>query len=152
MNERQLYNFIWIPIFLIGLTMIILGPRWMIVDEPWLLDKKANEETLGISFNALFSANVNTRLPDYLRTIYRFFGLWLTGLGFMVCAYTQIAEMRTKKSRYTILAFVGLLLGVSLYLGHTRIPSSPFIYLMWALVVIYLISLIASIRFNRLPG
>ena len=60
----------------IAITLIILGLRWMIVDEPWLLDKVANEERLGMSFKELFDNNINQSLPDYLRQIYRFFGLF----------------------------------------------------------------------------
>ena len=30
--------------------MLVLGSRWMIVDDPWLLDKVANEERLKMTF------------------------------------------------------------------------------------------------------
>ena len=39
---------------IIGITLVILGIRWMIVDEPWMLDKVANEERLGMTFDKLF--------------------------------------------------------------------------------------------------
>ena len=32
------------PLVLLGYIFFILGIRWLIVDEPWMLDKIANEE------------------------------------------------------------------------------------------------------------
>ena len=149
MNDSLVYKLFWIPIFVIGVVLIILGPRWMLVEEPWLLDKVANEETLGISFDKLFSAEINNNLPDYLRTIYRFFGLWLTTIGVMFCSQTLVFDLREKRPRYTLLAITGVLLVFSLYLGHTRIPSSPFIYLMWGFVILYLVSSYGSWQLDR---
>lgn len=150
MNRNRLYKMFWIPLFITGVVLIILGPRWMIVDEPWLLDKVANEETLGMSFDKLFNESVNKTLPDYLRNIYRFFGLWITGLGVMFCVYLLMVDLQLKKSRYTILAIIAIILVISLIFGYVFIPSSPFIYLMWGLVVFYIISLIASIQLSLL--
>jgi len=148
MSRDVLNKMFWIPLFILGIALIILGPRWMIVEEPWLLDKIANEEALGMSFDKLFNESVNNTLPDYLRIIYRFFGLWVTGLGLMICAYLLMVDLKLKKSRYTILTITFIILGISLIYGHILIPSSPFIYLMWGLVVLYVISLIASIQLN----
>ncbi len=33
-----------IPLILISLTLVICGLRWLIHDEPWILDQLANEE------------------------------------------------------------------------------------------------------------
>ncbi len=52
-----------IPLLIIGYTMIVLGIRWMIVDEPWMLDQVANEERLNMTFNQLFSYEINNTLP-----------------------------------------------------------------------------------------
>ncbi len=146
MTKSKLFKVFWIPIFIIGLVLIILGPRWMLVDEPWLLDKVANEETLGISFDELFSSEVNSTLPEYLRTIYRFFGLWVTTIGVLILSQLLMFDLNNFKSRNMIHGVAGLLLVFALFLGHTRIPSSPFIYLMWFFVLIYVISLFASWR------
>ena len=116
------------------------------MEEPWLLDQVANEETLGISFDELFSNDINSTLPEYLRTIYRFFGLWVTFIGLLFLSQLLLFDLTKYKSRNTIHGIVGLLLIFSLFLGHTRIPSSPFIYLMWFFVLIYVISLFASWR------
>ena len=148
MNRNLLHKMFWIPLFILGVVLLLLGPRWMIVEEPWLLDKIANEEALGMSFDNLFNESVNKTLPDYLRIIYRFFGLWITGLGIMICAYLLMVDLELKKSRYTILTIITIILGISLIYGHVFIPSSPFIYLMWGLVLLYIISLIASIQIN----
>ena len=149
MNRNLKYRLFWIPLFIIGIVLIILGPRWMFVEKPWLLDEVANEETLGMSFDELFNESVNKTLPDYLRTIYRFFGLWVTGFGLMICAYLFVADLQLKKSQYTILTIIGIILGISIIYGYTFIPSSPFIYLMWGFVVIFILSLIASTQLNQ---
>ena len=148
MKNSKIFKLFWIPIFIIGFVMIIFGPRWMIVEEPWLLDKVANEETLGMSFDKLFSNDINSTLPEYLRTIYRFFGLWFTFIGLLLLSQLLLADLTKYKSRNTIHGIAGLLLIFSLFLGHTRIPSSPFIYLMWFFVVIYFISIYASWRLH----
>ena len=146
MKNSKIFKLFWIPIFIFGLVLIILGPRWMIVEEPWLLDQVANEETLGISFDELFSSETNSTLPEYLRTIYRFFGLWVTFIGLLILSQLLLFDLTKYKSRNTIHGIVGLFLIFSLFLGHTRIPSSPFIYILWFFVTIYLISFYASWR------
>ena len=148
MKNSKIFKLFWIPIFIIGLVLIILGPRWMLVEEPWLLDKVANEETLGMSFDQLFSNDINSTLPDYLRTIYRFFGLWVTFIGLLILSQLLVFDLTKYKSRNMIHGIVGMFLVSSLFLGHTRIPSSPFIYLLWFFVIIYLISFYASWRLH----
>ena len=53
-----------IPMMIMGLLLLLLGSRWIVVDEPWLLDKIANEERLKISFNELFEVEINKNLPN----------------------------------------------------------------------------------------
>ena len=67
-----------------GLSMILLGFGWMFVDEPWMLDKVANEERLQMSFDDLFEIKINATLPGYLKQIYRFFGLWVVTIGIFI--------------------------------------------------------------------
>ncbi len=69
--------------------MVLLGLRWMIVDEPWMLDKVANEERLEMSFNDLFELKINATLPDYLKQIYRFFGLWVITIGIFITLFSM---------------------------------------------------------------
>ena len=44
-----------IPLLTIGFIFIIMGLRYIFVDEPWMLDKVANEERLNMTFEKLFS-------------------------------------------------------------------------------------------------
>ena len=67
-----------------GLSMILLGFGWMFVDEPWMLDKVANEKRLQMSFDDLFEIEINETLPGYLKQIYRFFGLWVLTIGIFI--------------------------------------------------------------------
>ena len=147
--SKTTYRSFWIPIFIIGVVLMILGPRWMISEEPWLLDKVANEELLEMSFDELFSNDINSTLPEYLRTIYKFFGLWVTTIGVLLLSMLKFFDLNSFKSRKVIHKITGVLLIFSLYLGHTRIPNSPFIYLMWFFVIIYFISFIASWRIKK---
>lgn len=150
MNPKLLHNLCWIPLFLIGLSAIVLGLSWMVVDEPWLNDRAANEAMLGLSFNELFSDPTNANLPRYLSTIYRFFGLWVLGIGLLLSAYVLVTFMGTPRARNTVLAVLGPFLVAMLYLGLTRIPISPFIPLMFILVGLYGVSLWASRALNKL--
>ena len=81
MNKNLLFS---CPILIIGLTMILLGTLWLIVDEPWMLDKAANVERLGMTFDELFEPTINDSLPGYLRQIYRFFGYWVVIIGLFI--------------------------------------------------------------------
>ena len=85
MNKKLLFS---IPMILMGLIMIILGARWMIVNEPWMLDQIANEERLEMTFDELFKYDINKTLPDYLRQIYRFFGLWVIIIGLFITLFS----------------------------------------------------------------
>ena len=78
-----------IPIIILGIIFIILGLRWMLVDEPWMLDKVANEERLNMTFDRLFSEEINESLPGYLKQIYRFFGLWVSIIGLFIVSFTR---------------------------------------------------------------
>ena len=65
-------NMLRIPLVLISLALIISGIRWMISDEPWMLDQVANEERLNMTFTELLSVDENFTLSGYLTQIYRF--------------------------------------------------------------------------------
>ena len=72
-----------------GLSMILLGFGWLVVGEPWMLDKVANEERLEISFDDLFKPEINKTLPGYLKQIYRFFGLWVFTIGVFITLFSM---------------------------------------------------------------
>lgn len=137
MNKKLLFS---IPMIIMGLIMIILGVRWMVVDEPWMLDQIANEERLEMTFDELFKSDINKTLPDYLRQIYRFFGLWVIIIGLFITLLSR-PEIITNKNIGLILLFcVGVMVYSALVLAYILIPSSPFIYLGWALLVVHLVS------------
>ena len=54
-----------IPLVLISYSLIISGIRWMISDEPWMLDQVANEERLNMTFKELLSVEENFTLSGY---------------------------------------------------------------------------------------
>ena len=137
MNKKLLFS---IPMIIMGLVMIVLGARWMVVDEPWMLDQIANEERLEMTFDELFKSDINKTLPDYLRQIYRFFGLWVIIIGLFITLFS-IPKIITNKNIELILLFcVGVMVYSGLVLAYILIPSSPFIYLGWILLILHLVS------------
>ena len=120
--------------------MVILGLRWMIVDYPWMLDKIANEERLEITFQQLFNNDINQTLPGYLQQIYRFFGLWVIIIGLFITSLSQPKIIENKDIRFILLFCVGFLSYSGLILGYIWIPTSPFIYLGWILLILHLVS------------
>ena len=135
-----------ISYLIIAITLIILGLRWMIVDQPWLLDKVANEERLGMSFDKLFNNNINKSLPDYLKQIYRFFGLWVIIIGFFVLGLSSRSMVDNSKIRIVLLACVGVMCYSGLLLALIWIPKSPFVYLGCSMVAIHVITFYSHIK------
>ena len=133
-NKKYLFS---IPLMIMGIVMIILGLRWMLVEQPWMLDKIANEERLGMSFDKLFESDINNTLPDYLRQIYKFFGLWVMIIGLFITSFSRPSIISDKKVRISLLFCIGVMVCLGLILAYILIPSSPFIYLGWLLLLMY---------------
>lgn len=138
-----------IPLLIIGYTMIVLGIRWMIVDEPWMLDQVANEERLNMTFDKLFNNEINNTLPDYLKQIYRFFGLWVTIIGLFITSLSRIKISKDSTIRIIILFCVGVMCYSGLILVYIWIPSSPFLYLAYGMILLHLISIYGHITFEK---
>ncbi|MEE9167761.1 MAG: hypothetical protein V3U24_09940 [Candidatus Neomarinimicrobiota bacterium] len=149
MDSKLLHNLTWIPLFVIGLFGAVLGVFWLMADEPWLLDRAANESTLGITFSELFETEINQTLPDYIAMVYRFSGLWLLGFGAMVCTYVLITFLGTPRSRNNLLIVLGALFVVLFYMEYTLIARSFFVNLTYGLLALYLISVWATLRLNK---
>lgn len=137
-----------IPIIIIGLALIILGAKWMIVDQPWMLDQVANEERLGITFDQLFNNEINSTLPDYLKQIYRFFGLWVVVIGLFVCGFSRPVMTSDSRIRVLLLVIVGIMCYSGLALAIFWIPSSPFIYLGCSMIFLHVASFYAHINYK----
>ena len=124
-NKRIAHNLTWIPIFLIGVLTISLGTVWCIHEQPWLLDKSPNEVLLQTSFDVLLSEKINIGLPSYLTIIYRFLGLYMLTIGFLIIGYVYITRLGTKIARNCIfLILLVTLLGIY-FLILNYLPSSP---------------------------
>ncbi|MEE3035308.1 MAG: hypothetical protein VX325_05625 [Bacteroidota bacterium] len=141
--DKKKISLFSIPLLIMGITMIFLGARWMIVDEPWMLDKIANEERLEMSFDELFEPEINNTLPGYLRQIYQFFGLWVGIIGLFIFLFSRKSLVKNSKVRISLLICVGLMVLSGTIMAHMLIPSSHFIYLAWVLVILYSISIYA---------
>lgn len=138
-----------IPLLIIGYTMIVLGIRWMIVDEPWMLDQVANEERLNMTFDKLFNNEINNTLPGYLKQIYRFFGLWVTIIGLFITSLSRISVSKDSIIRTIILFCVGVMCYSGLILVYIWIPSSPFLYLAYGMILLHLISIYGHVTFEK---
>ena len=132
-----------IPLNILGYLFFILGIGWIIVDEPWMLDKVANEERIGMTFEKLFSEDINKSLPGYLKQIYRFFGLWVSVIGLFIIAFSKERFIENKSIRKTLLFCVGFTVYSALILAYKFIPSSPFVYVGWGGVFLHLSSVLS---------
>ena len=141
-------NFFNIPIIIIGLALIILGLRWMIVDQPWMLDQVANEERLGMTFDQLFNDEINRTLPSYLKQVYRFFGLWVIIIGLFVCGFSRPIMTSNPSVRVLRLICIGIMCYSGFALAVFWIPSSPFIYLGFTMIILHVVSFYAHINYN----
>tara|TARA_Y100000591_G_scaffold119522_1_gene102137 strand:+ start:148 stop:573 length:426 start_codon:yes stop_codon:yes gene_type:complete len=116
-NKRTAHNLTWIPIFLIGILTISLGVVWCTHEEPWLLDKSPNE--------VLLSEKINIGLPSYVTTVYRFLGLYMLTIGFLIIGYVYITRLGTKIARNCIFLILFVTLLGIYYLVLNYLPSSP---------------------------
>ena len=130
-----------IPIVTLGIIFIVLGLRWMLVDEPWMLDKVANEERLNMTFDQLFNEEINETLPGYLKQIYRFFGLWVSIIGLFIISFTKTKFIENKAFAKNLLICIGTMVISAQAMAYFLIPSSPFIYLGWGIILMFLVSL-----------
>ena len=130
-----------LPIVTLGIIFIVLGLRWMLVDEPWMLDKVANEERLNMTFGQLFNEEINQTLPGYLKQIYRFFGLWVSIIGIFIISFAKTKFIENKAFARNLLICIGLMVISAQTMAYILIPSSPFIYLGWGSILMFLVSL-----------
>ena len=133
-----------IPLLIIGFIFIIMGLRWIFVDEPWMLDRVANEERLNMTFEKLFSSEINETLPGYLKQIYRFFGLWVSIIGLFIVSFLKEKFIKDSDIRKSLLICTGLTVYLALIFAYIWIPSSPFIYLGLGSVILHSISIIGN--------
>ncbi len=144
-NKRIAHNLTWVPILLIGILTISLGAVWCIHEQPWLLDKSPNEVLLQTSSDVLLLEKINIGFLSYLKIGYRFLGLWLLTIGFLIMNYIYVTRMGTKTARNSVfLTLITALSGVY-YLLLNYLPSSPLI------LVLHFLSfcLIISVFFSR---
>ena len=137
-----------IPLIILGYLFFILGFAWLIVVEPWMLYKFANEDSIGIRFEKLFSEDINKSLPGYLKQIYRFFGLWVSIIGLFIIGFSKDRFIEDKSIRKTLLFCVGFTVYSALILAYKFLPSSPFIYVGWGGVFLHLISVLNHRKLN----
>ena len=130
-----------IPIVTLGIIFIVLGLRWMLVDEPWMLDQVANEERLNMTFDQLFNEEINQTLPGYLKQIYRFFGLWVSIIGIFIISFAKTKFIENKAFARNLLICIGLMVISAQTMAYILIPSSPFIYLGWGSILMFFVSL-----------
>ena len=133
-----------IPLLIIGFIFIIMGLMWIFVDEPWMLDRVANEERLNMTFEKLFSSEINETLPGYLKQIYRFFGLWVSIIGLFIVSFLREKFIKDSDVRKSLLICTGLTVYLALIFAYIWIPSSPFIYLGLGSVILHSISIIGN--------
>jgi|TARA_B110000483_G_scaffold48149_1_gene59923 hypothetical protein len=145
MSNRSI-NYIRYPLILISIALCVSGIRWLISSEPWILDQVANEERLQMTFVDLFLIEGNSTLSLYLTQIYRFLGLYVLGIGFLLLSFTSNKFLEIFFVRQRFLIVLGILLVSNLVLAYVWIPSSHFIFVMWGAIGLYCFSLYNHIK------
>jgi len=135
-NKRIAHNLTWIPIFLIGILTISLGVVWCTHEEPWLLDKSPNE--------VLLSEKINIGLPLYLTMVYRFLGLYMLTIGFLIVGYVYVTRLGTKIARNCIFLILFVTLLGIYYLVLNYLPSSPLMPVLYFLSICLFLSIFFS--------
>ena len=135
--------------FIIGLSALVLGVVYVTINEPWLLDKEANEKLLGVTYNTLFSQNVNQHLPNYLTLMYRFFGWWMVSIGLLISVYVLVTKMGTQLAR-NILHVVTVIILTGIYcIEYHFIPETPFLWLTHSIALLFLVSIYGSVKLKQ---
>ena len=135
--------------FIIGLSALVLGVVYVTINEPWLLDKEANEKLLGVTYNTLFAQNVNQHLPDYLTLMYRFFGWWVVSIGLLISVYVLVTKMGTQLAR-NILHIVTVIILTGIYcIEYHFIPETPFLWLTHSIALLFLVSIYGSVKLKQ---
>lgn len=149
MTGKTLHNITWIPMALLGLGAVALGLVWFFSSEPWLLDQVANEQLLQVTFENLFKAEINQNLSDYLTLSYRFFGWWIISLGLLIIAYTLVTRLGTPLAQNTIHGVLFIILAGISWIIKTWLSSSPFIWVVGLMWLLWLVSTAAAIGLRR---
>lgn len=139
-------NYISYPLIIISITLCISGVRWLVSSEPWMLDQVANEERLQMTFENLFIIDGNSTLSAYLMQIYRFLGLYVLGIGFLLLSFTPKKFIEIHMVRERVLIVLSILLVSNLIIGYVWIPSSHFIYVMWGAIMLCVFSIYHHIK------
>jgi len=149
MDQKNIHNFTWIPLFLIGFIAAGLGLCWLIHPEPWMMDQLPNEALLQTSFHTLFADDINAHLPDYLLVIYRFIGWWVMSIGLLTMTYIQVTKMGTALARNAILGVLLIILIGIAYMVFNFIPLSPFKIVLYMQSLMWLTSAYFSTKLDE---
>ena len=135
--------------FIVGLAALIFGVVYITIQNPWILDKEANETLLTVTYNMLFSQRINQHLPDYLTLMYRFFGWWLVSIGMLILIYVFVTKMGTPLARNclhfaTVIGLIGIYCIILKF-----IPETPFLWFTHVFVFLLFVSMYGSIKLTR---
>ena len=149
MDGRCYHNLTWVPMFIVGLSALVLGVVYVTINEPWLLDKEANEKLLGVTYNTLFAQNVNQHLPNYLTLMYRFFGWWVVSIGLLISVYVLVTKMGTQLARNTLHIVTVIILTGIYCIEYHFIPETPFLWLTHSIALLFLVSIYGSVKLKQ---
>jgi len=135
--------------FIIGLSALVLGVFYVTINEPWLLNKEANEKLLGVTYNTLFAQNANRHLPNYLTLMYRFFGWWVVSIGLLISVYVLVTKMGTQLARNTLHIVTVIILTGIYCIEYHFIPETPFLWLTHSIALLFLVSIYGSVKLKQ---
>ena len=112
-------------------------------------DKEENEKLLGVTYNTVFSQNVNQHLPNYLTLMYRFFGWWVVSIGLLISVYVLVTKMGTQLARNTLHIVTVIILTGIYCIEYHFIPETPFLWLTHSLALLFLVSIYGSVKLKQ---
>ena len=86
---------------------------------------------LNMTFEKLFSNEINDTLPGYLKQIYRFFGLWVSMIGLFIVSFLREKFIQDSDIRKSLLICTGLTVYLAL-ISCIYLDSKFTIYLSWS--------------------
>ena len=81
--------------------------------------------------------------------IYRFFGWWVVSIGLLLLTYVYVTRIGTRLARNAIHTMITIVLSGVYLMIFRFIPTTPFLYGIYSMTALLLLSLWASKQINQ---
>ena len=132
MNKKLVHNLVWIPIFLFGLIIILLGLYWGSDNRSMIVKKMQNEI---LSENSSYVFEGIGEIDSYSLVTYKFFGLSTVFAGMLIVTYLYVTRLGTGIARNALYIVLSTILVAAYYLVFTHDLEEPFLPLICVLSI-----------------